>query len=151
MIHTSTGNDVVLMLDRVTRMPERYSDVLVCCPFISDELMRRVLSLLEVSTSRGCNVRVITSHESACALIGQISREHFSYRRHVTGRSRLHAKVYVAIARRRADSEAIVTSANLTRGGTVDNIELGVRVVPSSDAGNRLLNDIHHFVRRLAA
>jgi HKD family nuclease len=151
MIHTSTGHDVVRMLDRVARTPARYSDVVVCCPFIGDDLMPRLLSLLERANATRCTIRVVTSHESANALIGRLSTKHVMCRRYVIGRTRLHAKVYLAIARRHVDSEAIVTSANLTRGGTVDNIELGVRAVPSCDAGRRLLDDIHHFVRRLAA
>jgi HKD family nuclease len=151
MIHTSTGNDVIRMLDRVARMPARYSAVVICCPFIGDDLLPRLLSLLDRAGVTGCHFRVITSHESANALTSRLSSKQLVCRKYVTGHARLHAKIYIAIARRHADSEAIVTSANLTRAGTVDNIELGVRAVPSSDAGRRLLNDIQHFVRHLAA
>ena len=63
----------------------------------------------------------------------------------------LHAKIYLATARRSSESEAIVTSANLTANGISENIELGLRVVGNSDRGRELLRDIRHFVRQLAA
>jgi hypothetical protein len=73
------------------------------------------------------------------------------WRRTVISRQRLHAKVYLAIGRRLEDTEAIVTSANLTRGGVADNIELGIRITGECREGRRILADVQHFVRRLAA
>ena len=142
---------MVRMLDRVARAPHRYSEVIVCCPFIGDDLLPRILALFEWAQRGSYTIRVITSSDAAYVLANRLLEHQALWRRSVVTRSRLHAKVYVAIARRRTDSEAIVTSANLTRGGTVENIEFGIRAVPSSDAGRRLVDDIHHFVRRLAA
>ena len=147
MIHTSGGADVIRLLERVAQCPERYFELTICSPFIGEPLLKTIIRLAERTRRVGCVLRVVTSR--ACA--GAIARHAPQTAPFVIPRQRLHAKVYIAIGRRDTESEAIVTSANLTPGGTVHNVELGIRAVSKTDAGRRLLDEVHHFVRRLAA
>jgi hypothetical protein len=147
MIHTSDGADVIRLLERVAQYPERYRELTICSPFIGEPLLRTIVRLAERTRPVRCVLRVVTS--GACA--GEIARHAPQTVPFVIPKQRLHAKVYIAIARRETESEAIVTSANLTPGGTVHNVELGIRAVSQTDAGRRLLEEVHHFVRRLAA
>jgi hypothetical protein len=61
----------------------------------------------------------------------------------------LHAKFYLAIARKSTKTEAIVTSANLTSAGLANNIELGVRITPTTPHGRALFEELDRFARRL--
>jgi hypothetical protein len=147
MIHTADGADVIRLLERVAQYPERYSELTICSPFIGEALVKTIVRLAERTRRVRCVLRVVTS--GVCA--GEIARQASQAMPFVIHRPRLHAKVYIAIGRRQAESEAIVTSANLTPGGTVHNLELGIRAVSKTDAGRRLLEEVHHFVRRVAA
>jgi hypothetical protein len=150
MIEVSKGCDVHRFLDRVAAHPDRYAEVVICSPFIDGRMLDRIAPLARAARQARCDFRVITSPKAAqevrtllqCNLPG----------RHdiLVATPRLHAKIYLAIARRTNDSEAIVTSANLTSAGVAENIELGVRAQPNSASGRRLLNQVNHFLRQLA-
>jgi hypothetical protein len=146
MIHTADGAEVIRLLERVAQYPERYLELTICAPFIGESLVKTIVRLVNGTRRARCVLRVVTSR--ACA--SEIVRHAPQAGSFVIPRQRLHAKVYIAIARRPTESEAIVTSANLTPGGTVHNVELGIRAVSKTDAGRRLLDEVHHFVRRVA-
>lgn len=151
MIGLSTGVDVTNLLDRVTARPDRYAEVVICCPFIDDQLLPRIVQLL-VSTRRAhCGTKVMTAGTASRRLQEALPSPATQWKRSVATVPRLHAKIYVAIARGLEESEAIVTSANLTRCGISKNVELGVRVASSSEPGRKVLQQVHRFVRRLAA
>jgi hypothetical protein len=148
VIHTSSGIDVIRLLDRVAQYPDRYVELIICSPFIGDSLLQKLVHLAHRAHHAHCALRVVTSGSCASRIAGYFPG---GSRSPVVERARLHAKVYVAIGRRHSDSEAIVTSANLTPGGTAHNVELGIRAISRTDEGRRLLAEVHYFVRRLAA
>src|SRR6266446_10904820 len=151
MIDISTGGDVDRLLNRVVGHPKRYAEVTLCSPFIDERTLNRVLPLLQIAGENRCAVRVITSPEAAERLRNRLKSDLRSRDAQLIESPRLHAKIYFAVARCGNDTEAIVTSANLTNAGIHQNIELGVRATPTSTSGRRLLYHVRHFIKRLAA
>jgi phosphatidylserine/phosphatidylglycerophosphate/cardiolipin synthase-like enzyme len=152
VIDMSTGRDVVGFLHRVENGIANYGEVVICSPFIDPPLVLALARLAHAARRAQCGFRIITSPLAAKALRATLPGRPREWEGKVIARARLHAKVYIAITRsRNAASEAIVTSANLTLGGIEGNLELGVRIAGTSDSGSRLLQQVHHFVRRLAA
>lgn len=151
MIAISIGVDVVTFLDRIRSRTHRFKEIAICSPYIDVPMAERLVVLLTESHRRRCAVRVITTPEAAQFLASKLPGHPAFWRPALIPRPRLHAKVYLAVGRRAGESEAIITSANLTVDGTSENIELGVRVLATSDSGRRVLQQVHHFVRRLAA
>jgi hypothetical protein len=151
MIRTSTGHDVERLLGRVGNHPDQYSEFVVCTPFVDDGMLARLVRLAEVVRRAQCGFVVITRPEAASKLRAAMPGHPAAWKGIVIGRPDLHAKVYLAVARLRNESEVIVTSANLTSAGVETNIELGVRVRPSTDHGRSLLADVRNFLERLAA
>jgi hypothetical protein len=123
--------------------------VFVCSPFVDAEMLERFIQLADVTRGRSCGLRLITSEHTARTLRGRLPGHPSLWKSLVVSRRGLHAKVYLALARRRFVSEAIVTSANLTRAAVSENIELGVRALSTTDSGRRLLDQVHYFVRRI--
>jgi phosphatidylserine/phosphatidylglycerophosphate/cardiolipin synthase-like enzyme len=151
MIELVAGPDIAQLLGIVADRPERYHGVTVCSPFI-DEAMAEVLARIVVTgRAARCGVRVVTYAPGAARILNRLPGPRAEWTKAVVANGRVHAKVYLAAARRYAETEAIVTSANLTTAGTSHNVELGVRVRPSSEAGRQLLAHVETFVRRLAA
>ena len=151
MIEVSTGEDVNRLIVNVTSRPRRYANITLCSPFLDEETLTRVLPLAHSAKRADCRVRLITSPEAARRFLIRYDVSRGDIVDVLTISPRLHAKVYLAIARCSNDTEAIVTSANLTNAGIYSNIELGVRVTPTSPSGRRLLNHVRHFIKRLAA
>jgi phosphatidylserine/phosphatidylglycerophosphate/cardiolipin synthase-like enzyme len=151
MIHTISGLDVEELVDRLLVHPERYAEATVCSPFVDVEMATRIVKIIERSARAQLSITVITSPSSAYALRKALGGHPHSWRRVVKEHARLHAKVYIVLARRGGVSEAIITSANLTRAGVSENIEFGVRAVDNSESGRRLISEARNFVRRIAA
>ena len=151
MIRLSLGPDITTLLDRVAKSTDRCREVTICSPFIDEEMWPRLVGLLVSARAARCALRVITTPAVALQLRSMLPGHRTAWRKCVIGRYDLHAKIYLSIARRTTDSEAIVTSANLTRNGVSENIELGFRVLANSDSGRQLLHEIRHFVSSLAA
>jgi phosphatidylserine/phosphatidylglycerophosphate/cardiolipin synthase-like enzyme len=151
MIHTISGPDVEGFLDRLLAHPERYAEATVCTPFVDVEMAIRIVRLIERAARAQLAITVVTSPSCASTLKKALGGRPDSWRRVVREHKRLHAKVYVVLARRGAISEAIITSANLTRAGVSENIEFGVRAVDDSESGRRLISEARNFVRRIAA
>lgn len=150
MIEICNGSDLKFFLRRVANAIDRYGEVTLCAPFIDDEVVQTLLPILGSKDRKHLSLRLITSAQSA-GRIRSLSRSELLPRTNgIVVRHGLHAKIYLAVPRT-GNSEAIVTSANLTRAGMLSNVELGIRAVSSTEAGNRLVHQIHHFVRRLAA
>lgn len=151
MIATSIGTDVIAFLNRMHTRTDRFKEIVICSPFIDAAMADRLVPLLGEARRTQCAVCVITTPESARFLAPRLPGHPVFWRASLISRRRLHAKVYLAVARRPGESEAIVTSANLTVDGTSENIELGVRVLATTEFGRRVLEQVHHFVRRVAA
>jgi len=151
MIVTSIGTDVMAFVDRVRTRTDRFKEIVICSPFIDAVMADLLVGLLLDGRRTQCAVRVITTPESAQFLVPLLPGHRAFWRDALVTRRRLHAKIYLAVARRADESEAIVTSANLTIGGTSANIELGIRILATTEFGRRVLQQVHHFVRRIAA
>jgi hypothetical protein len=151
MIRTSTGYDVGRLLGRVANHPNHYSRFVVCTPFIDDQMLPQLVSLADATRRAQCGLVVITRPQAASKLRAAMRGRRNSWKCVVIGRPKLHAKVYLAVARERDESEVIVTSANLTTAGVERNVELGIRARPTTDHGRSLLSDIRGFLERLAA
>lgn len=151
MIRLSLGSDVLALLDRVTASPERYKQVTICVPYIDDAMVKRLVVLAVAARRTQCGIQVVTTSVAAAALRAALPGHPSSWHDLVICRPGLHAKVYVSIARGQIGSEAIVTSANLTKNGTSKNAELGLRVLTSCTTSRQLFDEIAHFVRNIAA
>lgn len=152
MIRPVSGLEVGQLLSHVRTRIEEYAEVLVCSPFIDEMMIEILVSLAQEARRAQCGFRVITTASAAASLTAALPGHLQEWRSTVVVNRQLHAKAYVAIGRRRrARSEAIVTSANLTQAGITTNVEFGVLAVSTSSEGRHLLAQIHHFVRQLAA
>lgn len=149
MITLSSGPDVHALLDRMTRNADRLREVLICSPFIDQVLDEALVKLASHITRAGASLLLVTNQEAARAMARLLDGPECRRATVAAPRRRLHAKAYVSVARRSRESEAIVTSANLTDAGLHSNIELGVRAVPTTDAGQRLFDQTRRFVRDL--
>lgn len=149
MIRASGGLDVLTFIHRIAGAPERYAEVVICSPFIDAQLVP-LLARMALSARRGsCGVRFVTGPEASKALARGLVGHPASWRRSIIVRRRLHAKAYVAIAREGQPSEAIVTSANLTRAGVEENIELGISADSSSEPGRTIVRQVYDSMKRL--
>jgi hypothetical protein len=122
--------------------------VVLCSPFVDDDVLVTVEGLAHSASRVGCALGVITGRHAIDRVAARLGPPmHGSTR--VIGCARLHAKFYLAIGRRGEITEAIVTSANLTAVGLTSNIELGVRICASTPYGRALLHQIERFAYRL--
>jgi len=151
MIEISTGDDVDRLLASVAARPDRFRSLVLCSPFIDGPTLARVIELSNAAIAAGCRTRFITSAHAA----GTYQLEHTKLgsipRGILTVSRRLHAKIYLAVARNANDTEAIVTSANLTSAGIRSNIELGIKARPNCEGGRRLIEQVRHFISELTA
>ncbi len=151
MIRISTGADLERFLSLVLATPERYAQIVICSPFIDTPMIDRLVRLAVACRRARCGLRVITCPSAAMNLCEVLPGHPATWHGAVIARAELHAKVYLAIARTRGDSEVIVTSANLTEAGVNTNIEFGVQAKGTSEPGCNLLWQVSHFLHRLAA
>ncbi|MCK1580686.1 hypothetical protein IVB03_14110 [Bradyrhizobium sp. 168] len=151
MIETSNGADIDRLLDRVIGHPDYFAKVVLCSPFIDNNILGRIVPFAKVAHQSKCDVRIITSLEAGERIRRALQTTLRHKRNLLTVSPRLHAKVYLAVARRLNDTEVIVTSANLTCAGIQSNVELGVRAKSTSSSGRRFLNQVHRFISGLAA
>lgn len=152
MIRIVEGGELEGFLRHIKDRLETYAEVIVCAPFIDDELVEVLVALAVDARSCQCGFRLITSRPAAGVFSAALPGHSTNWARTVTLHDNLHAKVYVAITRiRSGHSRAIVTSANLTRAALSCNVELGIEADSTSPEGRRILHQIHHFVLRLCA
>lgn len=151
MIATAIGTDVIALLERVRSRTDRFKEIVICTPFLDSEMAEQVVMLFGEARLTQCAIRLITTPEAAQFIGAKLPGHPAFWRNAVVARRRLHAKVYLAVSRRPGGSEAIVTSANLTVDGTAENIELGIRVLATTEIGCRVLQQVHSFVQRVAA
>jgi hypothetical protein len=149
MIELANGADVFRLLNQVCSHADHYADVVLCSPFIDDDVLPIVRRLAIAASAGGCGLKIITTQPAFDRVVRCIGRRPWQ-RTMVVSCPHLHAKFYLAVARKEAVTEAIVTSANLTAGGASSNIELGVRVAPTTVNGRALLRQIDRYARRLA-
>ncbi|MES0171912.1 hypothetical protein [Mesorhizobium sp. M0006] len=151
MIEISTGKDVERLIDLAIARPDRLVDIALCAPFIDDRLLPRLAQLAVAARRANCGFRIVTSRNSATALLAQLPGPPAFWRRTVVVNDRVHAKAYLVTPRGRGHAKAIVTSANLTWGGVAGNLELGVAATTGSAQGRRVVHAVREFIGRVAA
>jgi hypothetical protein len=147
MITLVSGAAVGQMLDRATATPWNYSQVLLCSPFIDQALAPRLEQLFQAADNTKCVVTIVTNCGSGDFLAALCSGRRYV---RVLVRRRLHTKAYLLLGREGSrNSEALVTSANLTLAGMSTNDELGVHIRCTSSGGRHLIRQINCSFRRL--
>lgn len=150
MATVCVGKELDRFLYSLQVEPSRYSQVIICSPFIDKGLYERISRFAEIARRMGCGVRLITGIGGVPAgLKTWPGKNQIGARTLVTLR-RLHAKVYLAIGRERRSSWAVVTSANLTDAGLNKNIELGLLIRATSSDGAHVIDEIRRFLEKLA-
>lgn len=139
-----TGVEIRNLLARLRAGLASYSEVLLCSPFIDDVTIGEVGEMLRKARDAGCDMHVVTRAEPGRALTQYVARTARRSPVHVV--SELHAKVYWARGRLGMQSEAIVTSANLTRLGMGGNLELGTHFSSLVEGDRTALLDIRRRV-----
>jgi phosphatidylserine/phosphatidylglycerophosphate/cardiolipin synthase-like enzyme len=141
------GRAISQLLQRVALDPRRYREVVVCTPFLDEETAPLVRQLAVYAPREHCGFTLLTRREAARRVLDGLPAPVHRWSRSVRVRHRLHAKVYLAMARLPRESEAIVTSANLTFDGLGVNEELGVRFTGRTSAGRLALLSVKHAVQ----
>jgi phosphatidylserine/phosphatidylglycerophosphate/cardiolipin synthase-like enzyme len=123
-------------------------ELLIAAPFIKECEAKWVCDELAAqASSNGCQLKVLTDIRSESVLGGSLDLEALELfgqrnsRTQVISLPRLHAKVYVADARR-----ALVTSANLTPSGLDFNFEYGVSL-DESGVVRQVKGDLEAYAR----
>lgn len=148
MITVAFGSALEQLLARATSNHRAYSEIVLCSPFIDRAIAPRLRELCAAAARSGCAVTIITTPGGARQLSDV--REHRTYKARVIVRDRVHTKAYLMRARGCVrHSEALITSANLTRAGLRTNAELGVHVRCTSVDGRRVLEQVGRSLRRL--
>jgi phosphatidylserine/phosphatidylglycerophosphate/cardiolipin synthase-like enzyme len=142
------GQAVSQLLERVALQPARYREVLVCSPYLDDETASLIGQLAVQAPRSRCGFTLLTRAEAARRVIHVLPAPLRRWSPAIHVHHRLHAKVYLAMARAHRDSEAIVTSANLTLDGLGLNEELGVRFNGTTSEGRLALLSIKHAVQQ---
>jgi len=119
-------------------------EVVIVSPWIKRQTRNRISGELKRFTGKGGRPKVFTrgsSSDYALGLADDICGEISAVGGDIVLVPRLHAKIYMADRR-----QAIITSANLTKGGTEGNYESGLLV---SDPA--IIKDICDFLEEMAA
>lgn len=146
------GSAVSDLLERVRRNPAGYREVVFCAPFVDESSAAEIRDAMLAALKHRCAFRLITRSGSARSVLAKLPSPSHLWSRAVQVNDRLHAKVYLALARVNRESEAIVTSANLTKHGRKLNEELGIRITGRTELERHLLaiisNAIYNLLRR---
>lgn len=139
------SQDVERLIHLALRSPHSYRKLLLCAPFISEDVLRRNVA---PGGKVGLPTVVVTHPETAGQLIPSC--------RAVKGPlsfatiPNLHAKVYIACGRDERDSVALVGSFNLTAAALGENYELGVRFSGGPAAQRRQIIELERKILRMA-
>lgn len=123
MVALTNGTEVIRLVEKAIRNPDRYRRVIVGSPFL-DDVGAGLLSRLFSATQNGPLVTLLTRPEAVSRYASVMDRRRRNVELFVL--PDLHAKCYVLVGRDASDSEAIVTSSNLTAAGTARNWEVGI-------------------------
>jgi len=142
------GSAVSEFLQRVTAAASVYREIVVCTPFLDDQMASAVRKLAVSAPRVHCGFTLLTRREAARRVLDGLPAPLYRWGRSIHVCHRIHAKVYVAVGRADRDSEAIVTSANLTIDGVAVNDELGVRFTGSTPMERLALVSIKSAVHK---
>ena len=123
MVALTYGTEVIRLVEKAIRNPGRYRRVIISSPFL-DDVGAELLSRLFSAARNGLLLTVLTRPEVASRYGAVISQRPRNVELFMP--PDLHAKCYVLVGRVASDSEAIVTSSNLTAAGIGRNWEVGI-------------------------
>jgi hypothetical protein len=149
MITLASGATVGRTLVRATSTRWNYSQVPPCSPFSDRALALQLEELCEAADKARCAVTIVTNRR-ADDFLAALCRDRRYVRLLI--RDRLHTKAYPMLGRNGGRySEALVTSANLTRAGVSTNHEWGVHIRCTSANGRHLIRQLNNSLRRLTS
>ena len=149
MITAAPAGAIWTVLENVSRRPDMYQRVVICAPFIDDDLAHRVLGIREVTRRCACGFTLITSPTTASRIVKVFSGHRAHSERGIRAVKHLHAKLFLADARRTRDSRVFITSANLTRAALRRNVEFGILASASTEGGRLVVNSARSFLNSL--
>jgi hypothetical protein len=123
MVALTDGTEVVRLVEKAIRNPCRYRRIIVSSPFL-DDVGAGLLLRLFAATQNGPLVTLLTRPEVASRYAPVLDQRQRNVELFMP--PHLHAKCYVLVGRVASDSEALITSSNLTAAGTGRNWEVGV-------------------------
>jgi hypothetical protein len=123
MVALTNGTEVIRLVEKAIRNPGRYRRVIISSPFL-DDVGAELLSRLFSAARNGLLLTVLTRPEVASRYGAVMSQRPRNVELFMP--PDLHAKCYVLVGRVASDSEAIVTSSNLTAAGIGRNWEVGI-------------------------
>jgi hypothetical protein len=132
------------LLNSVQRCPNQFTELILCSPFLDEEIVPMVVDLAKRTDRAGCGFRILTKPAAANRLYAAFF-DNARWSKKIIVHQDLHAKIYLAISRER-QSEVIVTSANLTLAGIEGNVELGIRATATSRIGRVLVEQVRQFL-----
>lgn len=117
------ARETLKLLHLVNRTPQSYRQVVVCAPYIREDLF-----LSEVTPGRKAIVPtiILTIPDTASRLA--IKSQLISGPLIIKSSADLHAKVYLLCGKDRKDSQAIIGSSNLTQKSISANLEISLRL-----------------------
>jgi hypothetical protein len=135
----TNSDGLINLLRRVARMPQSYRRLVLCAPFISEEVLcRRIAPNGTVRVPTLIITRPETARQIlvACrSLKGAVS---------IASIPNLHAKVYLACGMDGRDSIALIGSFNLTAAALRLNYEVGVCIQGSSPNLRRQIEELEN-------
>lgn len=151
MITLCTGAALSSFLSRIEENGGLFSQVIICTPFIDDEMSERISAVAAVLDRKGCGFQLVTRQQRSAQWRNRMpGANQTGWCRLVICRD-LHAKVYLAIARNPRHSILVVTSANATNAALTRNIELGISIKGETAESAEFINQARHALERLAA
>jgi hypothetical protein len=150
MITLCDGSELERFLLLVESATERFTRLVICSPYVDHGSMVRLARLRQKAMGVGCGFTLVTRRQAGLEF-ALASRNPVFGRRNVATSDRLHAKVYVAVARRFRESMLMITSANLTQAGIGRNCESGVLVRSNTPTGSKLIDIAATTLLQLAA
>lgn len=115
--------------------PQSYRRLLLCSPFISETL---VLTKIVSKGFARLPILIITRPETARRIEANIENLF------VVTVPNLHAKVYIACGKDDRDSIAIIGSFNMTNAAIDENIEIGIKLVGSSQDDRNIITKLEN-------
>ena len=147
MIRIATSRDVRRFLKEALALETNCKRLILCSPFIDSPLQAEIC--LHAAADSGSSIKVITQPAAARELSDRLSKSCNSGRVKVLPVENLHAKAYIMQKKQPSQSEAIVTSTNLTSGSLIRKVELGVLFTSTCDIGCKLLSDLMVHLNKL--
>lgn len=141
----TNSQEIERLIRLAHRTPHNYRRLLLCAPFISEDVLRRKIApsgVVRLPTT------IITRPDTARQLLPFCS----SWKGPLTIASlhNLHAKVYLVCGKDERDSVVLIGSFNFTGAALDENFELGVCFTGSDSERRRQISEVERVLLRMA-